>query len=50
MLTAGSRTGRLLILKEDAVAIVKETIEIAKVANRVYAGRILKGEEGPRQQ
>jgi CRP/FNR family cyclic AMP-dependent transcriptional regulator len=32
VLTAGSRTGRLLILKEGAVAIVKETIEIAKVA------------------
>ena len=29
---AGSRTGRLLILRKGAVAIVKETIEIAKVA------------------
>ena len=29
---AGSRTGRLLILKKGAVAIVKEAIEIAKVA------------------
>jgi hypothetical protein len=28
VLTAGSRTGRLLILKKGAVAIVKETIEI----------------------
>jgi CRP/FNR family cyclic AMP-dependent transcriptional regulator len=32
VLTAGSRTGQLLILKKGAVAIVKETIEIAKVA------------------
>ena len=31
MLTAGSRTGRLLILKKGAVVVVKETIEIAKV-------------------
>src|SRR5260370_9325839 len=29
---AGSRTGRLLILKKGAVTIVKEAIEIAKVA------------------
>jgi CRP/FNR family cyclic AMP-dependent transcriptional regulator len=29
---AGSRTGRLLILRKGAVAIVKEAIEIAKVA------------------
>jgi CRP-like cAMP-binding protein len=32
VLTAGSRTGRLLILKKGAVAIVKETIEIARVS------------------
>jgi len=32
VLTAGSRTGHLLILKKGAVAIVKENIEIAKVA------------------
>jgi CRP-like cAMP-binding protein len=32
VLTAGSRTGRLLILKQGAVAIVKETIEIARVS------------------
>ena len=32
VLTAGSRTGRLLILKKGAVAIIKETIVIAKVA------------------
>jgi CRP-like cAMP-binding protein len=32
VLTAGSRTGRLLILKKGAVVVVKETIEIAKVA------------------
>jgi CRP/FNR family cyclic AMP-dependent transcriptional regulator len=32
VLTAGSRTGRLLILKTGAVAIVKDAIEIAKVA------------------
>jgi CRP-like cAMP-binding protein len=32
VLAAGSRSGRLLILREGAVAIVKETIEIAKVA------------------
>jgi CRP-like cAMP-binding protein len=32
VLTAGSRTGRLLILKEGAVAVTKESIEIAKVA------------------
>ena len=32
VLIAGSRTGRLLILKKGAVAIIKETIEIAKVA------------------
>ncbi len=31
---AGSRTGRLLILRKGAVAIVKEAIEIAKVAMR----------------
>ena len=31
VLTAGSRTGRLLILKKGAVVVVKETIEIAKV-------------------
>jgi len=29
---AGSRTGRLLILRKGAVAIVKEAVEIAKVA------------------
>src|SRR5262245_49293663 len=32
VLTTGSRTGRLLILKKGAVAVVKESIEIAKVA------------------
>src|ERR1700731_1881905 len=32
VLTAGSRTGRLLILKKGAVAIVRETIEIARVS------------------
>jgi CRP/FNR family transcriptional regulator, cyclic AMP receptor protein len=32
VLIAGSRTGRLLILKKGAVVIVKENIEIAKVA------------------
>ena len=32
VLTAGSRTGRLLILKKGAVVVVKGTIEIAKVA------------------
>jgi CRP/FNR family transcriptional regulator, cyclic AMP receptor protein len=32
VLTAGSMTGRLLILKKGAVAIIKESIEIAKVA------------------
>jgi CRP/FNR family transcriptional regulator, cyclic AMP receptor protein len=32
VLTAGSRTGRLLILKEGVVAVTKESIEIAKVA------------------
>jgi CRP/FNR family transcriptional regulator, cyclic AMP receptor protein len=32
VLTAGSTTGRLLILKEGAVAIVKAGVEIAKVA------------------
>jgi CRP/FNR family cyclic AMP-dependent transcriptional regulator len=32
VLTAGSRTGRLLILKKGAVAVVKETIEIARVS------------------
>jgi CRP-like cAMP-binding protein len=32
VLTAGSKTGRLLILKKGAVAIVKETIEIVKVS------------------
>ena len=32
VLAAGSRSGRLLILRKGAVAIVKETIEIAKVA------------------
>jgi CRP/FNR family cyclic AMP-dependent transcriptional regulator len=32
VLVAGSRTGRLLILKKGAVTIVKEAIEIAKVA------------------
>src|SRR5436190_3915506 len=31
VLAAGSRTGRLLILKKGAVAIVKENIKIAKV-------------------
>ena len=31
MLTAGSTTGRLLILKEGAVEVVKEGVEIAKV-------------------
>ena len=31
VLTAGSRTGRVLILKKGAVVVVKETIEIAKV-------------------
>ena len=29
---AGSRTGRLLILKKGAVVIIKEDVEIAKVA------------------
>ena len=32
VLAAGSRTGRLLILKTGKVSIVKEGIEIAKVA------------------
>src|SRR5262249_15343297 len=32
VLTAGSKTGRLLILKKGAVVVVKDTIEIAKVA------------------
>jgi CRP-like cAMP-binding protein len=32
VLTAGSRTGQVLILKKGAVAIVKEGIEVAKVA------------------
>jgi CRP/FNR family transcriptional regulator, cyclic AMP receptor protein len=32
VLSAGSRTGRLLILKEGAVAIVRENIEIDRVA------------------
>jgi CRP-like cAMP-binding protein len=31
VLTAGSTTGRLLILKEGAVAVVKEGVQIAKV-------------------
>jgi CRP/FNR family transcriptional regulator, cyclic AMP receptor protein len=31
VLASGSRTGRLLILKSGAVAIIKETIKIAKV-------------------
>jgi CRP-like cAMP-binding protein len=31
VLTAGSTTGRLLILREGAVAVVKEGVEIAKV-------------------
>jgi CRP/FNR family transcriptional regulator, cyclic AMP receptor protein len=31
VLAAGSKTGRLLILRKGAVAIVKEAIEIAKV-------------------
>jgi CRP-like cAMP-binding protein len=34
VLAAESRTGRLLILKEGAVAVVKEGIEIAKVTER----------------
>src|ERR1700730_901859 len=33
VLTAGSRTGRLLILNKGAVVVVKETIEIAKVVD-----------------
>jgi CRP/FNR family transcriptional regulator, cyclic AMP receptor protein len=33
VLAAGSRTGQLLILEKGAVAIVKDTIEIAKVAD-----------------
>ena len=32
VLSAGSRTGQLLILKKGAVSISKEAIEIAKVA------------------
>src|SRR5262245_49998827 len=32
VLAAGSRSGRLLILKNGAVAIIKEAVEIAKVA------------------
>src|SRR5262245_64556343 len=32
VITDGSRTGRLLILRKGAVAIVKEDTEIAKVA------------------
>ena len=31
VLTAGSRTGRLLILKNGAVVVIKESIEIARV-------------------
>ena len=31
VLTAGAKTGRLLILKKGAVAIIKEAVEIAKV-------------------
>ena len=32
VLTAGSRTGRLLLLKQGAVVVVKESVEIAKVS------------------
>jgi CRP/FNR family transcriptional regulator, cyclic AMP receptor protein len=32
VLTTGSRTGQLLILKNGVVAVVKESIEIARVA------------------
>ena len=32
VLTSGSRTGRLLILKKGAVSVIKEEIEIANVA------------------
>jgi CRP/FNR family transcriptional regulator, cyclic AMP receptor protein len=32
VLVSGSRTGRLLILKKGAVAIIKDNVEIAKVA------------------
>jgi CRP-like cAMP-binding protein len=32
VLAAGSRTGRLLILKKGAVAVIKEGVEIAKVS------------------
>jgi hypothetical protein len=32
VLSAASKTGRLLILKEGAVAVVKEGVEIARVA------------------
>jgi CRP-like cAMP-binding protein len=32
VLAAGSRTGRLLMLKKGAVAVVKESIEIARVS------------------
>jgi CRP/FNR family transcriptional regulator, cyclic AMP receptor protein len=32
VLAAGSRSGRLLILKKGAVAIIKDAVEIAKVA------------------
>ena len=32
VLSAGSRTGRLLILKTGKVSVVKENVEIAKVA------------------
>jgi CRP/FNR family transcriptional regulator, cyclic AMP receptor protein len=34
VLSAASTTGRLLILKEGAVAVVKEGIEIARVKTR----------------
>src|ERR1700730_10291032 len=33
VLAAGSRTGRLLILKKGVVAIIKQSIEIAKVSD-----------------
>jgi hypothetical protein len=35
VLAEGSRTGRLLILKKGTVVVVKEAIEIAKIAEPV---------------
>jgi hypothetical protein len=47
VLAADSRTGRLLILKEGAVAILKQNIEIASATTSIRASDCASASETP---